>query len=458
MTQIHMLTKAAAFTTDMEVPVYDPSNGQPRKVDGSQMLTTLGAALGATGISVTAYGAKGDGVTDDLIAINNALAANKYVYLPPGTYKVSGTIVMNRTGHTLVGAGIGLTTISSNSPNLPVISLVGGVASYRVQDMSITKSAAPAAGGTGVSFGVSTESSVLRNLVVSNCDLGIFLSCCDEGTVDNVKCTTNRLYGILMQSQSTLGVLQWRMSKVTCSLNGQDGIRVQAVAGTTGVILGAWDTIETYANSGAGVAVLGLVGCGVYDFRASNCFFGSDGTAGLRLDTHGGKHRLISSFIERAGLDPTGPTLSTAATNAAHGVELGASEIDVAITNTLIDLSSFNGILHQGGVLVVSGCTLYNNGQAAVAGQRNGINSTAGQLSVTGGISTNISTSNQLYGIALSHDNFCVSGVYLGGNATAAYFLGVPLVNGLITGYMPGSDTQIPGALRKSGASVYANP
>lgn len=38
------------------------------------------------------YGALGDGTTDDTAAIQSALANNRYVYIPAGTYKLSGTL------------------------------------------------------------------------------------------------------------------------------------------------------------------------------------------------------------------------------------------------------------------------------------------------------------------------------------------------------------------------------
>lgn len=42
--------------------------------------------------SVKNYGAKGDGITDDTVAFQAALAENRLVYVPEGTYKLSGTI------------------------------------------------------------------------------------------------------------------------------------------------------------------------------------------------------------------------------------------------------------------------------------------------------------------------------------------------------------------------------
>lgn len=49
-------------------------------------------------VSVKDFGAVGDGVTDDLAAINAALAAAKNVYFPAGTYLVSGAPISPPTG------------------------------------------------------------------------------------------------------------------------------------------------------------------------------------------------------------------------------------------------------------------------------------------------------------------------------------------------------------------------
>jgi hypothetical protein len=55
-------------------------------------------------ISVKDFGATGDGLTDDTIAIQKALSAHNSVYLPPGRFLISGIITVNE-GQTLFGAG-----------------------------------------------------------------------------------------------------------------------------------------------------------------------------------------------------------------------------------------------------------------------------------------------------------------------------------------------------------------
>lgn len=56
------------------------------------------------GISVKDFGALGNGLTDDTLAIQKALAAHDNVYVPPGTYLISGTITLGERQR-LYGAG-----------------------------------------------------------------------------------------------------------------------------------------------------------------------------------------------------------------------------------------------------------------------------------------------------------------------------------------------------------------
>ncbi len=55
-------------------------------------------------VSVKDFGATGDGLTDDTLAIQQALAAHDAVYLPPGRYFITGTITVGER-QTLRGAG-----------------------------------------------------------------------------------------------------------------------------------------------------------------------------------------------------------------------------------------------------------------------------------------------------------------------------------------------------------------
>jgi hypothetical protein len=56
--------------------------------------TNVGDKLAQT-VSVMDFGAVGDGVTDDTVAITAALAASNYVSFPYGTYAVTGIVITN---------------------------------------------------------------------------------------------------------------------------------------------------------------------------------------------------------------------------------------------------------------------------------------------------------------------------------------------------------------------------
>lgn len=56
-------------------------------------------------VSALDFGARGDGMADDTAALQRALDAHPLVLLPPGTYRISDTLVLRRSGGGLIGSG-----------------------------------------------------------------------------------------------------------------------------------------------------------------------------------------------------------------------------------------------------------------------------------------------------------------------------------------------------------------
>ena len=82
----------------------------------------------AVSVNVMDYGAVGDGVADDTQAIKNAIAAaplRTAVYLPPGTYKTSSKININKAV-VLRGAGVEQTKIFCSNPTIHCIAFEYG--------------------------------------------------------------------------------------------------------------------------------------------------------------------------------------------------------------------------------------------------------------------------------------------------------------------------------------------
>ena len=56
-------------------------------------------------VSVKDFGATGDGSTNDATAFNNALATEKGIYIPAGTYRIDSTLTVTNKNVTIIGAG-----------------------------------------------------------------------------------------------------------------------------------------------------------------------------------------------------------------------------------------------------------------------------------------------------------------------------------------------------------------
>jgi hypothetical protein len=78
-----------------------------------------------------AYGAVGDGVTDDTTAIANAIAASNgsIVFFPPGTYKVS-TLTITDSNYNLLGSGPGSSIISGYQAGTSMVILDNSVEGF----------------------------------------------------------------------------------------------------------------------------------------------------------------------------------------------------------------------------------------------------------------------------------------------------------------------------------------
>ena len=72
---------------------------------GSGAVTTTVQAKLRENVSVMDFGAVGDGVTDDTIAIQNAVNTGKAIFFPQGTYKITTAIQLSTAGQNLFGIG-----------------------------------------------------------------------------------------------------------------------------------------------------------------------------------------------------------------------------------------------------------------------------------------------------------------------------------------------------------------
>jgi hypothetical protein len=101
-------------------------------------LAAAAVDVGMLTVYVTERGAKGDGVTDDTAAIQQAITDGNDVVFPPGTWMISGEVNVH-SNLTIRGAGIGVTTIKlmNNSGVTNMFEAPGGVSGLTIRDLTI---------------------------------------------------------------------------------------------------------------------------------------------------------------------------------------------------------------------------------------------------------------------------------------------------------------------------------
>jgi hypothetical protein len=104
--------------------------------------------------NVKSFGAKGDGTTDDTTAIQNAINAvntlgGGTVYLPAGTYKITGTLTVY--GYvTIEGSNINTTTIQTSATTFNAFTVVSNARRTQIRNLHIVSSAGLGTSNAGI--------------------------------------------------------------------------------------------------------------------------------------------------------------------------------------------------------------------------------------------------------------------------------------------------------------------
>lgn len=177
-------------------------------------------------ISIKDFGAVGDGLTDDTLAIQQALAAHYNVFVPEGTYLITAPITLSY-GQSLFGAGLA-STIKCQSTSFNAIDVPASFT--RIADLKIE------AGAIGVAYAGGTAECVqnsLTDVTIVGADIGIQL---DGGDSASYPCYWNNFNRILVEQPGVHGVhLTLSGAGDTPNANRFYAVRVYSKgAGTTG--------------------------------------------------------------------------------------------------------------------------------------------------------------------------------------------------------------------------------
>ena len=191
------------------------------------------AALQDTGqvCNVKAYGAKGDGATDDYAAITAAISQAKQkaipLYFPSGTYKISSPIYLNDWSNAIIlgdGPRKSIIRITVNDSDAIKEQSTSITYNFVIKNIGIT--APTGSNGTGINLSSSSvkNAPLFENIYISDFGRGIFTRYCDYPVFIHVmtqRCDTGWVLGTATNSTTGIG----------CSFAGSAPI----TSGTVGV-------------------------------------------------------------------------------------------------------------------------------------------------------------------------------------------------------------------------------
>lgn len=226
---------------------------------GEALTAVEKVVLGPAWVNVRAYGALGDGTTDDTVAIQAAITAagtGSAVYLPPGIYVISSALSMGGGGNlSLIGSGYRSTTLFlKNGSNSSMITTPDdGVQRYGLflSNFSLDGNAANQTGSSPA----------------------IFVRGMNEARIDGVYVNRPRGDGIRF-GQATVGMYCTVpiLSQLIIRGVGSQGAAINMISGSSDAIISNCDI--GFFSLGAGVLFAGHNGYTVSNVNVWQCYYG----------------------------------------------------------------------------------------------------------------------------------------------------------------------------------------
>jgi hypothetical protein len=116
-----VLEPDSGVTVTLAGPVTTMPNASIVATGIAGTVAITGSVNGGTELNVRTFGAVGDGVTDDSVAIQNAVNTGRTVYVPSGTYMI-GTRILVSNSVKMYGDGMGVSVFKATSNLVPFIS------------------------------------------------------------------------------------------------------------------------------------------------------------------------------------------------------------------------------------------------------------------------------------------------------------------------------------------------
>lgn len=337
------------------------------------VIPTISTPLPNGSINVQDYGAVGDDSTDNAAAIAAAIAACPWggtLVFPPGTYRYTGTIVVNKI-MTIQGTNTLFTTLVPMTNNAPGISVTSSW--VRLQDFHMTRVVQPIIGGDGIVTGSDPLSNLyFTRLLIQKQYRGVQLCPCDIARFSDSTIQYCDSHGMAC-NYGTYGALQWYVINVLSQSNLGDGFN--CVNTTAGNGIGPFMIdCASFHNALTGFYFHGSPSFHLSDVLLLRPLTGSEGVCGIHFDDPWGTGSTIhDSWVEligQLGGFPRGfAGALSVASGIGHGIRISGNHAGSPpnIVGGFLWTSSWSGLSMEAVNVHAVGLTLLDNGLSADA-------------------------------------------------------------------------------------------
>ncbi len=244
-------------------------------------------------INIKWFGAKGNGIVDDTNSFKKALSllstagyqsGGGSIYVPLGNYKITSSILINRSQVKIIGAGIDLTFIEPTGDFEYAFQYVGSsydhwLNAVELKDLTIK---AKDFSGSGLKVEYVGLRSLFENINIFDCgNKGIYCKGSFDHTYHNIEVRGCGNYGLHIYEQN---------KRTNANLRFEENSFL------------IFDNIRPIANHKNGIQWLIQGGD---SFRLINCK-PSEGLVGLRLDCLANRFEISGFYIDGSGIESTG--------------------------------------------------------------------------------------------------------------------------------------------------------
>ena len=320
------------------------------------------------------YGAKGDGVTDDTQALKLCFANHDCVHIPAGTYLVTDTIQITRTGQYIWGDGnesyVGNnwsgSTIISNM-NKPTIEVMRTAWNTTLENFGLWCTGTANPGGDGFLIHNWTLHNRFISLRAQNFNNGFTIGATSQGYFSFCSANNNFQDGFyfsnVVDDYQYGNSLQWDFLDCFAQTNNRHGCYY--FNGQTNTCpIGSIINFNTFANGGAGLKINDTTATqNITAIRISNSFLGNDGQGGIVITKTSYTTTINNCQFEAAGTGGTGRDRQIPESHSAYNIQINEGATRVIINSCMIATGSIGGVyINSAGVCVISNNDFYTNG------------------------------------------------------------------------------------------------